>query len=153
MGCSFEFLKMLFLSGKLRQKFWRTEVEPSAISTLQFFEIVLWKSQNQSLINAFFLKLQTSCNSKPEKGDTPIITMDNTELSLWGTSESWYVVLVLCPLVKMMFCESSLFLFMLCYFICYAKENYIFIEKKNSNIFLWLGIRSKLVTIWVKDTF
>ena len=109
-----------------------------------------------------FLKLPTSGNNDPEKGETPILTMDNTELSLWGTRYSWYVVFVLyntnttyqlylvpqrlssvlsivrmgvspfsgsllpevgsfkkCiyPLMKLMFCESSLFLLMLCYFM------------------------------------
>ena len=63
------------------------------------------------------LKLPTSGNNDPKKGGTPILTMENTELSLWGTRYSWYVVFVLYLLVKLMFCESSLFLFMLCYFM------------------------------------
>ena len=35
LGCLFDFFENAFLSGKLRQKFWRTEVESSVISTLQ----------------------------------------------------------------------------------------------------------------------
>ena len=64
-----------------------------------------------------FLKLPTSGNNEPKKGDTPIITMDNTELSLLVTKYSWRMVSVLYSLMKLMFCESSLFLFMLYYFM------------------------------------
>ena len=105
------------------------------------------------VLSMHFLKLSTSGNNEPKRGDTPIITMDNTELSLWGTRYSWYVAFVLYPLMKLMFCESSLFLFMLCYFICYVKKTYIFIEKKNSNIFVSLRFRYKLTMVKVKDTF
>ena len=64
-----------------------------------------------------FLKLPTSGNNEPKKGDTSIITMDNTELSLLVTKYSWCMVSVLYSLMKLMFCESSLFLFMLYYFM------------------------------------
>ena len=56
--------------------------------------------------------------------------MDNIELSLWGTRHSWYMVSVLYSLMNLMFCEPSLFLIMLCYFICYLQKTYIFIEKQ-----------------------
>ena len=82
------------------------------------------------VLSMYFSKLTTSDNNESKKGDTPIITMDNTALSLWGTRYSWYMVFVLYSLMKLMFCESSLFLFMLCYFICYVKKTYIFIEKQ-----------------------
>ena len=82
------------------------------------------------VVSMHFVKLPNSCNNEPKEGETPIITMDNTEFSLWGSRYSWYVVFVLYPLIKLMFCESSLFLFMLCYFICYVKKTYIFIEKQ-----------------------
>ena len=39
----------------------------------------------------------------------------------------WYCVI---PLDQTDVCESSLFLFTLCYFICYVKKTYIFIEKQ-----------------------
>ena len=91
-GVFVSFFKNAFSSGG--SKFWRTEVEPSVISTLQFIELVLWKSQNK-VLSMHFLKLPTSGNNAPKKGDTPIITMDNTELSLWGTRYSWYMVFVL----------------------------------------------------------
>ena len=81
-------------------------------------------------LSMHFLKLPTSSNNKPKNGDTTILTMDNTELRLWGFRCSWYVVFALYHLIKLMFCESSLFLFMLCYFICYVKKTYIFIEKQ-----------------------
>ena len=82
-----------------------------------------------TVLSMHFLKLPTSGNNEPKKGDTPIITMDNTELSLWGARYSWYMVFVLYSLMELMFCELSLFLFMLCYFICYVKKAYIFREK------------------------
>ena len=82
------------------------------------------------VLSMHFLKLPTSGNNEPKKGDSTIITMDNIELSLWATRYSWYVVFVLYPLMKLMFCESFLFLFMLCYF-CYIKKTYIFIEKQT----------------------
>ena len=77
-----------------------------------------------------FLKLLTFGNNELKKSETPIITMDNIEVSLWGTRYSWYMVFVLYSLMKLMFCESSLFLFMLCYFICNVKKTYVFIEKQ-----------------------
>ena len=42
-----------------------------------------------------FVKLPTSGNNEPKKGDTPIITIDNIELSLWATRYGWYMVIVL----------------------------------------------------------
>ena len=64
-----------------------------------------------------FLNLSTSGNNDPKNGETSISTMDSTELSIWGTKYSWYIVFVLYSIIELMFRQSSLFLFMLCYFI------------------------------------
>ena len=82
-------------------------VQLASCSSLNLF----CENPRTKVLQCIFLKLPSSGNNDPKKGDTPIITMKNTELSLWGTRYSWYVVFVLCPLMQLMFCESSLFLF------------------------------------------
>ena len=63
----------------------------ASCSSLNFF----CENPRTKVLSMHFLKLPTSGNNDPEKGETPILTMDNTELSHWGTRYSWYVVFVL----------------------------------------------------------
>ena len=123
------FFKNAFLNVKLYQKFWRTEVELVRLAHCIALNLFCYNLRIK-LLAMYFLKLPASGNNEPKKGNTPITTMDNTEISLRRTRYSWYIVSVLYSLMRLMFCESSLFQFILCYFICYVKKTYLFIEKQ-----------------------
>ena len=58
---------MFFLSGKLREKFWRTEVEPSAISTFPCYISDFFKAKSifEASVMAFsFIKGRNLENAK-----------------------------------------------------------------------------------------
>ena len=66
-----------------------------------WFVNLFCENLRMKVLSMHFLKRPASGNNEPKKGDTPTIAMDNTELSLWGTRYSWYIVFVRYSLIKL----------------------------------------------------